>query len=147
MFGIIIALFLLSLYNSTYKLILDDKELTIFNNLQKESIYISNLINIYMSKKKMRFMGIPFYAYSINVIYVQNDNQMIISLPTVMLNPKQVITFFSNINTIKLKDEEEEIDRKEKDKRTVIKTIFYVSFAVLLVASIIYGIVNENVAQ
>ncbi len=143
-FGIIILLFILSLYNSTYKITLSDKELIIFSNLQKEKIDIANLINIYMSKKKMRFMGIPFYAYTINAIYLQNDNQMMISLPTVMLNPKQVIKFFSTMKIVKIKDEEEEIERKEKDKKTVIKTIFYVSFAVLLVASIIYGIVNGN---
>lgn len=135
------------MYNSTYKIALNAKELTIVNNLQKETIQTSNLTNIYISRKKMRFMGFPFYTYIINIMYVQNDNQMLYSLPTVMLNPKQVINFFSNIKTVKIKDEEEEIDRKEKDKKIVIKTIFYVSFAVLLVVSIIYGIVHGNAGQ
>lgn len=146
-FGIIILLFLLSLYNSTYKITLNDKELSIYSNLQKETIDSSRIINIYISKKKLRFMGIPFYAYTINVIYLQDNNQMMISLPTVMLSPKQVIKFFSTMSIVKIKDEEEEIEKKEKDKKTVIKTIFYVTFAVLLVASIIYGIVNGNITK
>ncbi len=145
--GIVIALFIFSLYNSTYKLSITTKEVSLFSNMQKEKIPIENVINIYLSRNKMRFMGFPFYSYLLNIIYVQGDNQMIYSLPTVMLSPKQMIKFFDNIKTVKIKDEEEEQERKEKDKKTVLKTIFYVTFIVLLVVSIIYAIVNGKVGQ
>ena len=138
--GFLLALFLFSTYNCTYKIKLNQKRLDINVNLQKTQISTKDLANIYLSKEKMRFFGFPIYNYLLNIIYLQNEKPMIITLPTVMINRKQLLKFFSNIKVQKIKDEEEEIERKNKDKKTVIKTIFFVSIIVIVVALILGAI-------
>lgn len=140
-FGIIIALFILALYNSTYKLTINSKELHLQSGFEQNKLNIEDIINIYLSKTKMRFLGFPVNAYSINIIYNQKDannenKQILFTLPAIMLDKKQVIKFFSGIKTIKIKDEEEEIKEKEKNNKLVKKTIFWVC----LVAFIIFAI-------
>lgn len=139
-FGIILALFILAMYNSTYKLTINNKELYLKSGFVQNSLKLENLINIYLSKKKMRFLGFPINAYYINIIYKQDSNNedktILINLPAIMLNKKQVLKFFSNIKTIKIKDEEEEIKEKEKDTKLIKKTIFWVC----LIAFIIFAI-------
>lgn len=138
--GFILILSLLSVYNCTYKLKLDKKFLEVNVNFQKNTINTNDLANIYLSKEKIRFFGFPIYSYSINIIYFLNENPMIISLPIVMVNRKQLLNFFSNMKFKKIKDEEEEIERKNKDKKTVIKTIIYVSIIFVILALIISSI-------
>lgn len=138
--GFLLALFLFSTYNCTYKIRLNKKALTINVNLQKTQINTKNLVNIYLSKERMRFFGFPIYNYSLNIIYLQDEKPMIITLPTVMINRKLLVKFFSGIKVQKIKDEEEEIERKNKDKKTVIKAIIFISIIVIIVALIVGGI-------
>ena len=137
----IFALFLLSMYSSTYKLNLDDKQLKLRIYFQDNIIDSQKLINIYVSKEKMRFLGFPIYNYLLNIIYVENEKPMIITLPTIMTSRKELKKLFSTLEVKKLKDEEEEILEKEKNKKLLFITIFIVIMIVLIVASIVAGII------
>ncbi len=140
--GLLLLLFLFSIYNCTYKLKLDEKCLELQVNFQKTQILTSDLINIYLSREKIRFFGFPIYSYSLNIIYLVNQEPMAITLPTIMASRKQLMKLFSTLETKILKDEAEEIKEKEKNKKTIIITIISVSFIILIVTSIIIAIVS-----
>lgn len=139
--GFLLALFLLALYTSSYRITLDENELNLYINFQKTTINTNNLANIYLSKEKMHFFGFPVYNYMLNIIYIFNENPMIITLPTVMVDRKKLVKLFSNIETQKIKDEEEEIKAKEKNNKLIIRTIIIVSVIFILLAIIITGII------
>lgn len=140
--GLLLALFLFSLYNCTYKLKLDEKAVDLQVNFQKTTILTRDLVNIYLSREKIRFFGFPIYNYTLNIIYLFNDDVLSISLPTVMASRKQLMKLFSTFETEVLKDEEEEINKEEKNKRTIIITIVSVVFVCLIVASLIGAIIS-----
>ena len=103
--ALLLVLSLFSVYNCTYKLKLNEKNLELNINLQKTLISTKDIVNIYLSKQKMRFFGFPIYGYSINIIYLLNEKPMIITLPIVMVNRKQLLNFFSNLKFQKIKDD------------------------------------------
>lgn len=138
--GLLLLLLIFSIYNCTYKLKMDEKSLSLQVNFQKTEIITSDLINIYLSREKMRFFGFPLYSYSLNILYLVNQDIKAISLPTVMASRKQLMKLFSTFETEVLKIEEEEIQKEEKNKRTVIITIATVAFIVLIITSIIIAI-------
>ena len=111
-------------------------------NFQKTQILTRDLVNVYLSREKVRFFGFPIYSYTLNIIYIVNENLTAISLPTVMASRKQLMKLFSIFETEVLKNEEEEIQKEEKNKRTVILTIISVAAIVLLVASFIIAIIS-----
>lgn len=140
--GLLLLLFLFSIYNCTYKLKLDENSLDLQVNFQKTQILTRDLVNVYLSREKVRFFGFPIYSYTLNIIYIVNENLTAISLPTVMASRKQLMKLFSIFETEVLKNEEEEIQKEEKNKRTVILTIISVAAIVLLVASFIIAIIS-----
>lgn len=103
----LIALILLAMYSATYKITLNEKELKVHINFQNTIIDSNNLANIYLSKEKMHLFFIPIYNYTLNIIYIKNNDPIIMSFPTVMINRKSLIKLFSIIKTEKIKDEEE----------------------------------------
>ncbi len=106
-FGIILLFFIFAIYNCTYKLRLNEKTLDLQINFQRTQIKTDDLVTIYLSSEKTRFLGIPMYSYSLNIIYAYNEKPMLITIPTVMSNKKQIVKLFANIETEKIKTEEE----------------------------------------
>lgn len=58
--GLLLALFLFSLYNCTYKIKLDEKSLDLQVNFQKNTILTEDLINIYLSRETTRFFRFTY---------------------------------------------------------------------------------------
>ncbi len=143
-FLLLLGLFLLSIFNSTYKIKLDKNTLNVQINLQETQIPAKDLVNIYLSKDIVRFFGFPINNYMLNIIYMQNENAMLITLPTVMVNRKQLIKLFSNLEIKKIKDEEKETKQKNRNKRKTIMTISIVVFIILLIVSIVCGLQVQN---
>ncbi len=110
----LLGLFAFYLYVGTYRLTLDEKNLNLYINFQKTTIDTNSLANIYVSRQKMHFFGFPIYNYLLNIIYMKDNEPMIITLPTVMIDRKNLLKLFSNIKTVKIKDEEEEKQEKRK---------------------------------
>ena len=93
--GFLFMLFLLAMYSSTYKITLDEKSLNIHINFQDTIIDSNNLANIYLSKEKMRLLGIPIYNYLLNIVYMKDNTPLIMSFPTVMIDRKALTKLFS----------------------------------------------------
>ena len=140
----LLALVLLAMYSSTYRITLDNKNLNVYINFQKSTIKTDNLANIYLSRQKMRFFGFPLYNYLLNIIYMNNETPMLMSFPTVMIDKKKLLKLFSIIKTEKIKDEEKENEEKEKNKRLVIlMTVSLIT--IILVVSLIIGAIIFNI--
>lgn len=142
--GFLLAFILLIMYSCTYRVTLDENALNLYINFQQTTIKSDDLVNIYISKQKMHFLGFPIYNYLLNIIYVNNDSPLLISLPTVMINRKKLVKFLSIIETKKIKDEEEEIIAKEKNNKIVIITIISVIAIFILVSAILVVIFSNN---
>ena len=56
----------------------------------------------------MRFVGFPIYSYSLNIMFIKNEETMLITIPTVMSNKKQILKLFSNLEIKTVKKPEEE---------------------------------------
>ena len=95
------GLFVYAVYNSTYNLKIDSDKLTLSANFQKNVIKTNIISNIYLSRRKSYIIFFPIYTYSINIIYDSNDNQLLLALPVIMLEKKQLLKFFNNIDIIK----------------------------------------------
>ena len=137
--GFVLAFFLLMVLSSTYKITLDEKNLTVTMNFQTNKIKTDELASIFLSRDCIRFFGIPIYSYILNFIYIENDKNYFISLPLVMTNKKSVLNLFSNISTKKIKDDDE-----EKQNKTTVLTIIIVCIVVFLISSIIGFIIYSS---
>lgn len=137
------GLFVYAVYNSTYNLKMDSDKLTLSANFQKNVIKTNTISNIYLSRRKSYILFFPIYTYSVNIIYDSNDNQLLLALPVIMLEKKQLLKFFNNIDIIKLKEDEEKEELEEKSKRTVIRVIISLVVLILILVAIIYAIANR----
>lgn len=144
--GFMFLLFILIMYSSTYKLTLDESKLTIHMRFQNTIINTNDLANIYISRDKVHFMGIPIYTYLLNIIYIVNEKPVLISLPVVMTNGKSIKKLFSNIETEKIKDDEEEMEDKNKTKNNkIVILIIVIAIVLFFTASVITAIIyNKN---
>ena len=101
-----VALFLLAMYSSTYKIQLDENRLNININFQNTTIDANSLATVYLSKEKMHLFFIPIYNYLLNIVYMKDDTPMIMSFPTVMIDRKALVKLFSIVKTEKIEKEE-----------------------------------------
>lgn len=101
-----IALFLLAMYSSTYKIRLDENSLNININFQNTTIDTNSLATVYLSKEKMHLFFIPIYNYLLNIVYMKDDTPIIMSFPTVMIDRKALVKLFSIVKTEKIEKEE-----------------------------------------
>lgn len=141
---LLIILFILALYNSTYDLHLKKEKLELSINFQKYTINYKDLVNIYLSKSKSNFLFIPFYIYSLNIIYNTEESPMLLSLPVVMLNKESVINFFESFETQMLENEEEELKQKEKDTKNTVKA-FIIALLIILALTFIIGFIIYSI--
>ena len=100
----LILIFAFAMYSSTYKISLNEKRLNVHINFQDTVIDSENLANIYLSREKMHLFFIPIYNYVLNIIYVIDNEPIIMSFPTVMIDRKALVKLFSIIKTEKIKE-------------------------------------------
>ena len=92
--------FILFFYNNTYSLKSDEKAINVKYGNNDYKIDFNDLLNIYLDKHKSKyFIFIP--EYTVNIIFKQDDEQMILSLPTYLLSKNEVMKFFNNLEYIK----------------------------------------------
>ncbi len=138
------AMFLIILYYSTYTLTLAKTKLELNINFKKYNILLEDLVNVYLSKSKTSFFGFPIYAYSLNIIYIENDKPMIITLPTIMLDKKKTISFFKCFEIEIIKDEEAENEKIERNTKKMILQLIKILLIVIVVAIFIGFAVYYN---
>ncbi len=138
--GLFLALFVFMIINSTYKVSLGDKSIKINANFQETDIKYDSLVNIFLDRKKNLFLGIPLFTYTFNVIYIEEENPMIITLSTIMLDKKQVLQFFNQIKTEEL-EQQKEYEKEEKENIQTKKAITITALVVIVVAIILCGII------
>lgn len=135
--GFLILLFCIMLYHNTYKLKLKNDEIELNINFQKYEISYNNLINIYLSRETIRVVGFPVYAYSLCIIYSENQIPMLIQLPIVMLNKKSLLNFFECFETEIIESEEKEQIEAENSNKQVVRAILLTAAIVIVVALIV----------
>lgn len=135
------------IYNNTYT-IEAKKDKFIFDvDFNKMTIKYEDLINIYLSRKNTKMlMFFPIYIYSLNVIFIKDEQQVCMTLTTIMLDKNELVKFFDNFKFEVLPQQEQE-DEKIKEDRQAKKAIyittaivFIVLFVILMVVFAIKGI-------
>lgn len=134
-------MFLMAVFYSTYKISLEEDKLIAKINLQDIIIPYKQLNNIYLFQEKSRILFIPIYYYSLKITYFADEEMInIYSFPTVMLNKKEVESFFKSFKVKEYKSQEDEIKKEQMDKKNFYKAIgivLAILFVIVLIISII----------
>ena len=143
-FFVLLILVILMIYNHTYIIETKNDKLIAVIDLKKIEIDYENLINIFMSRKRRRLLFvIPIYTYNINIIFIDGEEQMIMTLSTFMTRKKDVYNLFKKIKVQVLPQQREEaIKNKENEIRMralIITAIIIVAIA-FIIATIIIAI-------
>lgn len=137
---LILFLFIATIYYNAYRIIISEEELKFNINLQNNSIPYDKLGNIYLSKDNIKFFFIPIYYYNIKITYLLEENKIgILSFPTFMLNKEDILKFFSSFEFEAYKNEQDEIEKEEKDKKNTYKALG-IAFGILFIALFIVAI-------
>ncbi len=142
LYCLLLILFLLitTIFYNSYKITLEEECLKFKINMQENIIPYDKLANIYLSKEKTTFFFIPFYYYNLKITYLyEKDKLGMFSFPTFMLNKKDIIKFFSCFEVEAYKDEQEKLEKENKDKKSFYKAIG-ISIGIFLVALFIVAI-------
>ena len=142
LYCLLLILFLLiaTIFYNSYKITLEEECLKFKINMQENIIPYDKLANIYLSKKKTTFFFISFYYYNLKITYLyEKDKLGMFSFPTFMLNKKDIIKFFSCFEVEAYKDEQEKLEKENKDKKSFYKAIG-ISIGIFLVALFIVAI-------
>lgn len=146
--GMLLVLLFFMAYYSTYKIISKGTTMVIKANMNETRIEYNDLINIFLDKKRDNvFLFIPFYIYTLNIVFYQGDTQMIMTLPTMMLRKNDVMKFFKNLNIEVLeqqKDEDKRIEQKKATRKAITITVVVVLLIFLIVGGIIFAITSNN---
>ena len=130
-------------YYNTYSLRITDKTLLLNIMFKEITLKVEDIVTIYISKQKSNiFLFIPFYFYSINIIYKEGKQFSGYSLSTMMLKKKDVLNFFKHFK-FRILEEQKKEDKKEKVYNQVI-TLFTTLVAIIfIVACILFFIFNR----
>lgn len=139
--GLFALLFILSLLNNTFKILVKDDKITINKYLKKDEIKCGDLCNVYIQRKKYKFSYfIPVYFYNLVFIYKENEEVYEYTLPTYMMLNKDIINFFKHFEIEELEVQAEE-DEKNAQEEKIKKIFTIVAIVVVLLIIIVSGIV------
>lgn len=131
-------MFLMAVFYSTYRISLEEDKLIANINFQDTIIPYKQLGNIYLAQEKSRILFIPIYYYSLKITYFIDEEKMnIYSFPVVMLNKKEVKSFFESFEVKAYKSQDDEIKKAEMDKKNFYKAIGIVVAILFIIAMVI----------
>lgn len=131
------------IYYNTFKIEVKNDELVLNIMFREITLKKEDLLTIYMEQQKSRiFLVIPFYYYSINILYNNNNKVAGYSLSTIMTHKKDVHNFFKHFEFNVLKKQLEE-DEKEEKYRKVVRTFVILSTIVVAIGLVAYGIFSK----
>ena len=146
--GLILVLVFFMTYYSTYRIMSKGDTLLVKVNMNETIIEYKDLVNIFLDKKRDSiFLFIPFYIYTLNIVFYQGETQMLMTLPTMMLKKSDVIKFFSNLNVEVLeqqKEEDKRIEQKKATRKAIIITSIVVLTVLLIVGAIVFTITSNT---
>lgn len=126
-----LLLLILFFYNNSYNLHSDKDSLKVNFGTATYEINFDDLLNIYLDKHKSKYVVFTT-EYTINIIFKQGDDQMILSLPTYLLTKKDVKKFFNSIECVEL-EQQKELEKEEAEHKNMLKAIVIITALVLLV--------------
>lgn len=94
--AVVLFMLIALIFNNTYKIEIKKNQLRLYTPFNKQNIQIEYLKTIYLSRNKKRIFLIPYYVYSINIVYEQNEQQIFESFPTIMLKKNEVNKFLKS---------------------------------------------------
>ncbi|MBR3324675.1 MAG: hypothetical protein IKG14_01320 [Clostridia bacterium] len=137
--GIAVFLLISLIYYNTFKLIIKDDKLKINIMFKEITLKKDDLLTVYIERQKSRILlFIPFYFYSINILYNDKGSVAGYSLSTIMLKKKDVLNFFKHFEFNILKEQKEE-DKKEQTYNNVIRIFTALAFIILIIAFLIFA--------
>lgn len=140
-FLLFIALTIFSVFFNSYSIVGKDGIITIKTNGEEIKISNNKIKNIYLEENTYRIAFKKRKSYSLVILYeTPNNNICDIVLNTVLLSPKKLENWFSNITLKEIEANNQEKCIKYKRKRLLKKIIFY---SVMLIITFIIIIVQH----
>lgn len=131
------------IYYNTFKLEIKGDQLTLTIMLREITIKKEDLLTIYLEQQKSYiFLIIPFYYYSINILYNNNERVAGYALSTIMTNKTEVLNFFKHFE-FKVLEKQKEEDEKEEKYKKILRIFVISSVIVLFTASILFAIFSK----
>lgn len=134
----ILFIFILFFYNNTYNIKFDNEGIKINYGTNKYEILFDNLLNMYLDKHRSKYF-VFISEYTINIIFKQDNEQMILSLPTYLLSKNDVFTIMNNCEYVELK-QQAELEKKNKEHKNMIKAMI-ITIGLVLIAFFIAAII------
>lgn len=131
-------IFVCFFYNNTYTFSLNQQETKIKFGTKTYLIKHDDLLNIYLDKHRSKYF-VFFPEYTINIIFKDNESQMILSLPTYLLSKSNIIKLFENIDCVEL-EQQKELEKQITERKNLIKSIAITVF-LIFIAFLITGLV------
>lgn len=129
------------IYNNTYTIETKKDKLLCNVDFNKMTIKYSDLLNVYLSRKNSKILiFFPVYNYFLNIIFIKDEQQVCMTLSTIMLDKNELLKFFENFNFEVLPQQEQEDERIKEDKQAK-KAIYITTTIVLIVAFIILMVI------
>ena len=146
-FTAILMLFILvfgMIYYNTYTIEGKDEKLICNIDFKKMKIEYKDLINIYLSRKNSKLlMFFPIYMYSLNIIFWKDDEQVYMTLSTIMVNKNELVKFFENFEFEVLPEqakEDEKINQQKQTKKALIITATIILGVLLVILMVAFAI-------
>ena len=100
------------------------------------TINYEDLLNVYLSRKNTKMlMFFPIYIYSLNIIFIKNEEQVCMTLSTIMLDKDELIKFFDKFEFEVLPEQVQEEERIREEKQA--KKAIYITTAIVLIATFV----------
>lgn len=141
--AVVLALILVYalIYNNTYTIEAKKDKLTCNVDFNKMTIDYTDLINVYLSRKNTKILiFFPIYTYSLNIIFIKDNEQVCMTLSTIMLDKNELTKFFNKFKFEILPQQEQEEERIKEEKQAK-KAIYITTTIVLIVMFIILLVV------
>lgn len=120
---------ILFFYNNSYSLKTDKKKLNVRYGNNDYEIDFNDLLNIYLDKHRSQYL-IFIPEYTINIIFKQDDEQMILSLPTYLICKDEIISFFNSIEYVELK-QQSEFEKEKVEHKSMVKSVIITASLIL----------------
>ena len=139
---LLFALFAITILYNTYKLSLEEEALKLKINFQTNIIPYNKLSGIYVERNKKRLFFFTIYYYNLIITYIsdQKDRLNMYTLPLIMVNKKELTSFFGSFEYETYKEQEEDTKKEEENKKNMYKAIG-ISIGILLIIIFIIAII------
>lgn len=144
---IIAIIMIFGILKNTYSIKTEKEQLSIKMFGSEIIIPYDDLLNIYI-QKETSLKNLVYHSYKIAIIFNKDNEQVILELPTEMLDKNDIIKFFKYIEFQQIEKQQQEEEKAMEEKKLTRKAILLTSIvfilAIILTSIIIFCITKNS---